>query len=57
MPPALERRPATEAVAIMEPPGWGLVGEVWSMARAACLVAMKTLGGGGRDFVRLRGFG
>ena len=44
--PALERRPATEAVARMEPEGWCFEGEVWSMAAEACLVAMKTLVGG-----------
>lgn len=32
---------------MMEPLGCGLEGEVWSMPRAACLVARKTLGGGG----------
>lgn len=41
--PALERRPATEAVAIMEPDGRGLEGEVRRMAFAAYLVARKTL--------------
>jgi hypothetical protein len=41
--PALERRPAIDAVAIIEPDGEGLEGEVWSMAFAACLVATKTL--------------
>ena len=43
MEPAFERIPATEAVAIMLPEGWGLDSEVWSIARAACLVARKTL--------------
>ena len=47
MPPALERRPATEAVARMEPEGEGLEGEGWSMAAEACLVARKTLCGVG----------
>ena len=46
--PALERRPATEAVAIIEPPEVGLTAVVWSMPRAACLVARKTLKGGVR---------
>ena len=49
--PALERRPATEAVARMEPWGEGLVADVWSMAAEACLMARKTLfwgEGGGR---------
>ncbi len=41
--PALERKPAIDAVAIIEPDGEGLEGEVWSMAFAACLVATKTL--------------
>ena len=41
--PALERRPATEAVARMEPEGWGLDGEGRRMAAEACLVARKTL--------------
>jgi len=40
--PALERRPATEAVAIMEPEGCGLLREVVSMAREAYLAARKT---------------
>lgn len=42
--PALERRPATEAVAMMEPEGWGFDAEVCCMAVEACLVAKKTLG-------------
>lgn len=41
--PALERRAATEAVAIMEPDGVGFEGEVLSMALDACLVARNTL--------------
>lgn len=41
--PALERRPARDAVAIMEPDECGLEGEVFCMALAACLVARKTL--------------
>ena len=41
--PALERRPATEAVARMEPEGWGLEAERRRMAAEACLVARKTL--------------
>ena len=41
--PALDRRPATEAVAMMEPEGWGFWGEVTSIAFAAYLVARKTL--------------
>ena len=41
--PALERRPATEAVAIIEPEGCGFRLEVRSMALEACLVARKTL--------------
>ena len=41
--PAFERRPATEAVAMMEPDGCGLEGEVRRMAPAAYLVARKTL--------------
>lgn len=45
--PALERRPATDAVAIMEPEGCGLESEGWRMALAACLVARKTLRGKG----------
>ena len=43
--PALERRPATEAVAIIEPDGRGFEGEVVSMAQEACFVARKTLKG------------
>lgn len=43
--PALERRPATDAVAIMEPDGCGLEDDVWRIALAACLVARKTLQG------------
>lgn len=35
-----------EAVAIIEPEGEGLEGEVRSMALEACLVARKTLPGG-----------
>lgn len=41
--PALERSPATDAVAMMEPEGVGLDFEVLSMAFAAYLVAKKTL--------------
>lgn len=41
--PALERRPATEAVAIIEPEEVGLKGDVRSMALAAYLAARKTL--------------
>lgn len=41
--PALERRPATEAVAIMEPDGCGLECEVRRIAFAAYLLARKTL--------------
>jgi hypothetical protein len=41
--PALERRPATEAVAIMLPPGFGFSGDVRFIAGAACLAARKTL--------------
>lgn len=44
MGPALDRRPATEAVLMMEPLGLGLF---CSMALAACLVARKTLFGSG----------
>ena len=55
MEPALERRPATEAVAMMEPEGYGLEGEVRCMAREACLDARKTLDQGclseARDFM------
>lgn len=44
--PALERSPATEAVAMMEPEGWGLVvGWVRRMAGGQCLRARKTLDG------------
>ena len=50
--PALERRPATEAVARMEPEGCGLEGDGRRMAAEACLVARKTLRGvgGGERF-------
>lgn len=35
--------PATEAVAMIEPEEVGLEADVFSMALAACLVAMNTL--------------
>ena len=42
--PALERSPATEAVAIIEPDGEGFDALVCDMAGVACLAARKTLG-------------
>lgn len=41
--PALERRPATDAVAMMLPEAVGFSGDVFFMAGAACLAARKTL--------------
>jgi hypothetical protein len=41
--PALERRPATDAVAMMLPEAVGFSGDVLFMAGAACLAARKTL--------------
>lgn len=48
-PPAPERIPATEAVAMIEPPGAGLSGWESIIAFEACLTARNTLprGGGG----------
>lgn len=43
--PALERRPATDAVAMMLPEGVGFSADVFFMAGAACLAARKTLYG------------
>jgi hypothetical protein len=40
--PAFERRPATDAVAMIEPPGYGFAALVTSIARDACLAARKT---------------
>lgn len=56
--PALERRPAMDAVAMMEPDEVGLEGEVRSIAFAAYLAARKTLSNKARlihGFLRDRG--
>jgi hypothetical protein len=41
--PALERRPATDAVPMMLPPAAGFSADVFIIAGAACFAAKKTL--------------
>ena len=43
LPPAPERIPATDDVAMIEPPGEGFSGCEMSIAFDACLMARKTL--------------
>lgn len=50
--PAFERRPATEAVSIIEPPEYGFDSEVCIIAGAPYFVARNALGRGMIKFVK-----